>query len=192
VQTRLTPDFNSIDVSYPPKKMLLVAVKDAKLLEVWVSADGTNFRQLKTYSILGQSGTLGPKLKEGDRQVPEGIYKIESLNPNSLYHLALRVNYPNDYDRLKAKEDGRENLGSDIMIHGKRSSIGCLAMGDPASEELFVMAAQTGIENVSVILSPVDFRNHDLPPNMPLIPSWSNELYAMIKTELIKLKKSDR
>jgi hypothetical protein len=39
------------------------------------------------------------------------------------------------------KKDGRKNLGSNIMIHGKNCSVGCLAMGDEAAEELFVLAA---------------------------------------------------
>jgi hypothetical protein len=61
---------------------------------------------LKTYPILAGSGTLGPKLVEGDGQVPEGLYRVESLNPNSSFHLALRVNYPNEFDRAKGKLDG--------------------------------------------------------------------------------------
>ncbi len=142
---------------------------------------------LKTYPILGTSGTLGPKLAEGDEQIPEGLYRIESLNPNSLYHLALRVNYPNGFDKAKGAQEGRTNLGSDIMIHGKAASLGCLAMGDEAAEDLFVLAAETGIENIAIILSPVDFRVRGLPPNMPATPAWTPELYADIQKELMKL-----
>ena len=125
-------------------------------------------------------------------QVPEGLYRIESLNPNSLYHLALRVDYPNQFDRAKGRADGREDLGGDIMIHGKSCSIGCLAMGDPAAEELFVLAAETGIDNLSVILTPVDFRTDELPAEMPKGPDWTPELYASIKRELMKLEKTTR
>lgn len=127
VRERLAPDFDRIEVSYPPDKMTFIGIKQDRVLEVWVS-DPPVF--LKSYPILGASGGLGPKLREGDLQVPEGLYRIESLNPNSLYHLSLRVNYPNATDRAKGKLDGRENLGSDIMIHGRTASIGCLAMGD--------------------------------------------------------------
>ena len=111
-----------------------------------------------------------PEVERGDMQVPEGLYRIESLNPNSLYHLALRVNYPNQFDKSKGKAEKRNDLGCDIMIHGKNCSIGCLAMGDEAVEELFVLAGETGIENITVILSPVDFRTRGLPRNMPRIP----------------------
>src|SRR5690606_33287906 len=99
------------------------------------------------YPVLAASGQAGPKLREGDRQVPEGFYAIESLHPNSRFHLALRVNYPNQSDRQRAAEDGRTNLGGDIMIHGSNASVGCLAMGDPAAEDLFVLVADVGIQN---------------------------------------------
>lgn len=190
VRARLAPDFERIGVDYPPERIALVGLKQEKLLEVWVSGDGDGFRHLKTYRILASSGTLGPKLKEGDMQVPEGLYRIESLNPNSRFHLALRVNYPNKFDKAKGKLDGRDNLGCDIMIHGRSSSIGCLAMGDEAAEELFVLAAQTGIDKISVVLSPVDFRAGELPADMPEVPDWTAELYESIKQELLKLKKT--
>ena len=70
------------------------------------------------------------KLKEGDGQVPEGIYHIDSLNPNSMFHLSIRLDYPNSFDKQQGKIDGRKELGSDIMIHGNTCSSGCLAIGD--------------------------------------------------------------
>ncbi len=189
VHSRLAPDFERIGVIYPPERIILIGLKQEKVLEVWVS-DEPKF--LKSYPILGASGSLGPKLKQGDRQVPEGFYKIESLNPNSSYHLALRINYPNQFDRDKAKIDGRKNLGGDIMIHGRKGSIGCLAMGDEAIEELFVLAAETGIQNISVIISPVDFRIRELPSDMPVVPTWTTELYDSIRQELNKFPKTAR
>jgi len=187
VRKRLAADFQRIGVAYPPKNITLVGLKQEKLLELWVSDPP---QLLKSYPILGASGTLGPKLKQGDMQVPEGLYRIDSLNPNSLYHLALRVNYPNEYDKSKGRLDGRDDLGCDIMIHGKDCSIGCLAMGDEAAEELFVLAAETGIGNISVILSPVDFRKRKLPAAMPHLPEWTPELYSSIKRELEKLDRT--
>jgi hypothetical protein len=188
VHGRLDPAFARIQVPYPPQQVVLVGLKQERLLEVWVRGEQTPLRLLKTYPILGASGRLGPKLREGDRQVPEGLYRIESLNPNSLYHLALRVNYPNAFDKAKARAEGREYPGSDIMIHGKTASIGCLAMGDEAAEDLFVLAAETGIENIAVILSPVDFRVRQLPGDMPAVPAWTAGLYEQVAAELSKLK----
>jgi hypothetical protein len=164
---RLQDEFQRIDMPYPPKRLCLVGLKQERILEVWVAGAEGGFRHLLSYPILAASGTLGPKLAEGDQQVPEGIYKLESLNPNSLYHLSLRINYPNGFDRKKGAIDGRKHLGSDIMIHGKAVSAGCLAMGDRAIEELFVMSADLGIEAITVLLSPVDFRKRQLPPDMP-------------------------
>ena len=108
VRERLAPEFERIGVAYPPESITLVGIKQENLLEVWVSDPP---KLLKSYPILGASGGLGPKLQEGDMQVPEGLYRIESLNPNSMYHLALRVNYPNQFDKAKGKLDGREDLG---------------------------------------------------------------------------------
>jgi len=190
VQERLAPPFARIGVVYPPQKIILVGLKQEKTLEVWVSQGDGPPKFLKSYPILAASGTLGPKLKEGDLQVPEGLYKIDALNPNSRFHLSLRVNYPNPFDKIKGKLDGRENLGCDIMIHGQSSSIGCLAIGDEAAEELFILAAETGIQNISVILSPVDFRVRSLPAGAIPGPDWISELYQSIQKELLTLKKT--
>ncbi|HAL92348.1 MAG TPA: hypothetical protein DCM68_04910 [Verrucomicrobia bacterium] len=184
VRKRLAPDFERIGAAYPPEQMALIGLKSEETLQVWVSGGGKEWEHLKSYPILGMSGTLGPKLKEGDRQVPEGIYRLESLNPNSLYHLALRVSYPNAEDVRRGRAEGRTELGGDIMIHGKDCSIGCLAMGDEAAEDLFVLAAQTGIDRVEIILSPVDFRVRDLPADRPLAPDWTPQLYESIRREL--------
>lgn len=189
VRQRLAPRFDQVGVAYPPKRLTLVGLKHERALEVWVAGENGEFRLLETFPILGASGMLGPKLAEGDRQVPEGLYRIESLNPNSQYHLALRVNYPNSYDKTKGKLDGRTNFGSDIMVHGGSSSVGCLAMGDQVAEDLFVLAAETGLNNITVILSPVDFRSRELPTGLQAMPSWAPELYSQIKDELLKFKR---
>ena len=187
VRERLAPCFARIGVSCPPSRLVLAAFKSERRLEAWVPGPDGGWRLLQTWPILGMSGTLGPKLREGDRQVPEGLYRIESLNPNSLYHLSLRVDYPNAHDRDRGREEGRETLGGDIMIHGNTCSIGCLAMGDPAAEELFVLAADTGLDRIRVILSPVDFRVRGLPADMPPVPAWTADLYAAIRRELAAL-----
>ena len=188
VRARLASDFKRVGCTYPPAKMMLVGLKKEKRLEVWVAPTNGVYALLKTYPIIGTSGGLGPKLVEGDSQMPEGIYRIDLLNPNSRYHLSLRVDYPNAYDRAKAAADGRTKLGGDIMIHGSAWSDGCFAMGDPAAEDLFVLAAETGLANVSVILSPVDFRVRELPEKRPKVPTWTTELYDLIGQELTQLK----
>ena len=184
VQTRLAPLFKAKSIPYPPAKFTLLALKEEKKLELHVLGTNGHYQLMNTYPILAASGTAGPKLKEGDLQVPEGFYAIESLNPNSRYHLSLRVNYPNAEDKRHAKEEGRTHLGGDIMIHGKALSIGCIAVGDPAAEELFILAAKTGIKNIHVLISPVDFRTRPL-KDIPLkTPAWIKPLYERIQAEM--------
>ncbi len=188
VRQRLAPRFVQVAVSYPPAKVAFIGIKSDRKLQVWVAGRDQQWKYLKDYPILGMSGVLGPKLREGDRQVPEGLYRVESLNPNSLYHLALRVNYPNADDLARAKEEGRMNPGSDIMIHGNTGSVGCLAMGDQAAEDLFILAAETGVGNLTIILSPVDFRRRDLPDDMPPVPGWTRPLYQSLRKALNDFK----
>ena len=186
VQARWQPFFNQKNLAYPPQKLLLVGFKKEKQLQVYASGSTQTWTLLRSFPIQKLSGRPGPKLRFGDFQVPEGFYRIESLNPNSAYHLALRVNYPNRFDRAQAEKEGRTNLGGDIMIHGSNVSVGCLAMGDEASEDLFVLAAQVGAENIEVILSPVDFRKSEVAENAGQ-PVWVKGLYAEIKKALLKL-----
>lgn len=186
-RARLLPYFQRAGVAYPPDRFVLAAFKAEGELQLYAAGPGQPLQHIQSYPVLAASGWLGPKLRQGDRQVPEGLYGIDSLNPNSRFHLALRVNYPNADDRARAAEDERSELGGDIMIHGGFASIGCLAMGDETIEELFVLAAEAGRENGRVILSPVDFRVRDLPPDFEPPTSWTPELYERIAREVTRL-----
>ncbi|MDR2863244.1 MAG: hypothetical protein LBV54_05145 [Puniceicoccales bacterium] len=183
VRLRLAPTFHQADVAYPASRLTLICLKEEKQVELWAGEAAGPMHYVKTYPVKAASGHAGPKLREGDQQVPEGLYSIESLNPNSRYHLALRVNYPNADDLARARKEGRKNLGGDIMIHGKAVSIGCLAMGDDAAEELFVLAAHTGVKNIRVLLCPCDLRtrNFDAPLNAP---AWTTSVYSDLKIAL--------
>jgi len=188
VQQRLAPLLNAQSLAYPLCKMMLIGLKDEKILELHLAGTDGVYRLIKRYPILAASGKSGPKLREGDLQVPEGFYAIEFLNANSRYHLSLRVNYPNPEDRQRAKEEGRTNLGGDIMIHGKAASIGCIAIGDPAIEEVFVLAHIVGLENIGVIISPIDFRTRPMSEVNAENPKWLKPLYERIKTALEDFK----
>ena len=108
--------------------------KEERELEIWVRA-GQQYKLFRTYSIAAMSGGLGPKLREGDRQAPEGFYYVtpSRMNPNSRFHLSVNLGYPNTYDR----HHGR--TGSALMVHGGRASIGCFAMTDPKIEEIYAL-----------------------------------------------------
>ena len=118
-------------------ELFMRAFKHEGVLELWARANNkARFVQLKTYPICAASGVLGSKKKQGDRQVPEGFYRIDRFNPQSRFHLSLGLNYPNAADRQRITE----NPGGDIFIHGDCASIGCLAMGDSAIEEIYLLA----------------------------------------------------
>ncbi len=184
VEARLRSKFEAAGVPYPPAQLAYIAFKDTAQMEVYARTHASaKWRRVHTYPILGMSGDIGPKLRQGDMQVPEGIYRADFLNANSRFHLSIRLNYPNEFDRAQAQAEGRAELGSDIMIHGTSASIGCLAMGNQAAEDLFILAALSGREQVEIVVSPTDFRRH--PVRTPDgAPAWLPVLYGNIKAAL--------
>ena len=112
--------------------------KQSRELEVWLrhGAEGA-WELFRSYPICNFSGDLGPKLREGDRQSPEGIYRVSrsALRPNSSYHLAFDLGYPNLYDRTHGRS------GSRLMVHGKCASRGCYAMTDGMMDEIYGLAS---------------------------------------------------
>lgn len=184
VYERLEPRFRYAGVDWPPKRVSLVALKEQRLLEVWVE-QGDQWVHVHDYLIRAASGKAGPKLREGDRQVPEGFYNIIWLNPHSQFHLSMKLDYPNNYDRSQARKEGRTGLGGDIFIHGEEASRGCLAMGNSAIEDLFVLTALVGKDNVSVLIAPRDLRAEPLPGLASLVPrDWVEELTRDIAAAL--------
>ncbi len=183
VATRLAPRCRAAGLDWPPARVALLGFKAERRLELYgaAGADDGAWRFVHAYPVLGLSGGPGPKLREGDRQVPEGRYAIASLNPNSRFHLSLELDYPNADDRAQAAREGRMQLGGDIFIHGGDASVGCLALGDAAAEELFVLAALAGPERVTVLLAPADLRRVAAPP---ADAAWVTELYARLRAEL--------
>jgi hypothetical protein len=177
---RLAAKFEAANATWPPAEAGLIALKDKKVLDLYTRAKGGSWQLIHRYPVLAASGATGPKLRQGDKQVPEGVYNISLLNPNSRYHVSLRVNYPNAFDRKMAAKDGRKELGGDIMIHGKAVSIGCLAIGDEAAEELFVLAAQIGLPRMKLIIAPQDFRYKEIPQVAEGQPAWVTQLYAEV------------
>lgn len=104
-------------------------------LEVWLRGEGPEFIHFRDFEICTFSGTLGPKLAEGDHQAPEGFYRVgvQQLNPNSRHHLAFNLGFPNAFDRQHAR------TGSALMVHGGCSSVGCYAMTDAGIDQIYTM-----------------------------------------------------
>lgn len=179
---RYQPVCKRKNVSWPPARLTLLAFKRERLLEVWGAAKSGAYRRLATYKILAASGGPGPKRREGDLQVPEGFYHLPELNPNSLFHLSIKVDYPNA-DDIKNSKVARDAMGGDIYIHGNQMSIGCLALGDRAIEELFPLVAQVPAAERRIIISPFDFRRRPK-ARYPKEAPWVHAMYDRIKRAL--------
>jgi murein L,D-transpeptidase YafK len=128
--------------------------KESLELELWIKPNSEKqFKLWKTWPIAAMSGGLGPKLKQGDQQSPEGFYAVNAraMNPQSNYHLSFNIGYPNAFDQ------GQARTGSLIMVHGKKVSIGCFAMTDPVIEQIYLVieaALNHGQSSVPVHIFP--------------------------------------
>ncbi|WP_099909028.1 L,D-transpeptidase family protein [Legionella massiliensis] len=182
--------FANAHVNYPPKEVALLAFKKERHMELWARDENQSWRYIHTYPLTAFSGRLGPKLKERDGQIPEGIYRLTTFNPFSSMHLSMMINYPNNYDRLQASKDGRRNLGNNIFLHGKSMSVGCLAVGDRAIDQLFLLARRVGLSQIRVIIAPNDLRK-DKPATATFAqPRWLPDLYKQISLALNSFPKS--
>ncbi len=129
--------FDAAKVPFPPAAVLFRVFKAQRRFEVWATGKrGTPYTQVAVYEICYASGLVGPKRKQGDMQVPEGFYLVDSVNPSSNFHLSLHVNYPNASDRVLSN---KRSPGSAIMIHGNCVSAGCMAMSDERIQEIWVI-----------------------------------------------------
>lgn len=135
--------------------LTILVFKRERMVELWASG----WSEPRMYAMTGFSGRLGPKLQEGDGQIPEGVYAVEYLNPNSRFHLSLKVSYPNGFDRARAKADGRTELGGDIMIHGGEATVGCIPIGDEGVEEVFYLVEKARVSHVKIVIAPYDMRS---------------------------------
>jgi len=137
VRPALERDLAALGLHYGDP-VFLRAFKEERILELWLrKRENGKFELFRTYPIAAASGDLGPKIKEGDGQVPEGFYHVPpgAMNSNSIYHLAFNIGFPNAHDRSLGR------TGSFIMVHGGSVSIGCLAMTDAKIEEIYSLCA---------------------------------------------------
>jgi murein L,D-transpeptidase YafK len=155
----------------PKESPILVRLfKEESELEVWKQDTTGRFALLKTYPICRWSGELGPKIREGDRQAPEGFYTINpgQMNPNSSYYLAINLGFPNEFDRAWGR------TGDFIMIHGICSSRGCYAMTDEQIGEIYALARESffggqqtfQVQAYPFRMTPLNMARHRTNPNM--------------------------
>ena len=147
--------FKRKNIAYPCKDIYLRAFKSQNELELWARNNTAGeYKLIKTYHICAVPGSLGPKRREGDRQMPEGFYFIDEFNAKSDYYLSLLLNYPNYSDQLISKQ---VKLGGDIYIHGGCVTVGCMPMTDEGIKEIYTVclnAKLNGQENIPVHIYP--------------------------------------
>jgi murein L,D-transpeptidase YafK len=158
----------NMDVSSP---ILVRVFKTESELEVWKKDRTGQFALLKTYPICKWSGDLGPKVREGDRQAPEGFYDITpaQMNPNSQFYLAFNLGYPNAFDRA------HDRTGAHLMVHGDCSSRGCYAMTDEQILEIFALGRESffggqksfQVQAYPFRMTPANMAKHRNNPNLP-------------------------
>jgi murein L,D-transpeptidase YafK len=151
--------------------MLVRLFKQEAELEVWKQDRSGRFALLKTYPICRWSGDLGPKVREGDRQAPEGFYAISpgQMNPQSAYYLSFNTGYPNAFDKALGR------TGSQLMVHGDCSSRGCYAMTDEQIAEIYSLGRESffggqrafQLQAYPFKMTPVNMAKHRNNPNMP-------------------------
>ena len=158
----------NMDVGSP---ILVRVFKTESELEVWKQDRTGRYALLKTYPICKWSGDLGPKVREGDRQAPEGFYNITpaQMNPNSQFYLAFNLGYPNAFDRAHGR------TGAHLMVHGDCSSRGCYAMTDEQILEIFALGRESffggqksfQVQAYPFRMTPANMAKHRNNPNMP-------------------------
>lgn len=132
--------FVKAKVDYTNFDLFIRVFKKESILEAWAKNKKDNtFTLVHSYSICSSSGTLGPKRKEGDLQVPEGIYQLNHFNPVSNFYLSLGVSYPNASDKILSD---KQHPGGAIYIHGNCVTVGCMPLTDDKIKELYVMAVE--------------------------------------------------
>ncbi|HWV01666.1 MAG TPA: murein L,D-transpeptidase family protein [Devosia sp.] len=161
--------------STPGAAMMVRIFKQSNEFEVWKQTKAGPFALFKTYKICAWSGTLGPKVSEGDRQAPEGFYNITPalMNPNSNYYLSWNTGFPNKFDRALGR------TGANLMVHGDCSSAGCYSMTDESVAEIYALARESfNGGNAVVQMEIFPFRmtpqNLALVADNPNLPFWMN------------------
>ncbi len=173
IAPKLIREMNAIDTNLGDPAFIRI-FKNEKKLEVWLRK-GLTYTLFKSYTICHHSGDLGPKIKEGDRQSPEGFYTVDAnqLNPNSDYHLSFNLGFPNEYDR------SHNRTGSLLMVHGRCSSVGCFAMSDFRMDEIYAIvesAIISGQYQVPVHIFPFRMTQANMAAHSSSkwLPFWEN------------------
>lgn len=173
---------NAAGINSTNYDLFLRAFKFEEDLEVWAkNKEDNEYTLLTTYKFCENVGELGPKRKEGDKQIPEGVYHISKFNPTSQYFLSLKINYPNISDRILGDE---YSPGGQIFIHGGCSTIGCIPITDEWIKELYVLCVQAknqGQEQIPVHIFPARLTNENMNLLQSQFSSSKNRFWKQLK-----------
>ncbi len=154
-------------------KLKIMAYKAEGKLELWLKTKANrDYKLFRTYDFCAHSGTLGPKVIEGDGQTPEGFYKINVFNPMSSFHLSLGVDYPNATDLARTGKDRKP--GGDIYIHGNCVTVGCIPLTDEKIKEVYVLAVEArnaGQQDIPVTIMPFRMNKANLDKYLQTYPN---------------------
>lgn len=181
----LKKEFEKKGLTYPAKYIFVRSFKLDSEMEIWVKNSAADtFRLFKSYRVCTLSGKMGPKRREGDRQVPEGFYYINDFNPNSNYHLSLGINYPNFSDRILSDQ---KKPGGEIYIHGDCITVGCIPLTNEFIDEVYILAVNAknaGQDFIPVHVFPVKFGNNrslEYLGNFSLTDNSSKQFWTELK-----------
>jgi len=183
-RAELKDKFKIAGEKYPPAKISLIGLKQERLLCLF--AGDKKQKLIAKFPLSTFSGKLGPKLKEGDLQIPEGVYKITGLRAS--FRLSLCVDYPNDFDKRQAMADHRTNLGGDILIHNGTKSTGCLVLSMDDMAQIFTAAHDIGCKNLALIIAPCNLTSTKPEMDMSKQPKWLAGLYKKLGQQLNQYK----
>jgi len=185
--------FSAKKLNYEGFHLFLRAFKKEQKLEVWVREAGRDeYSLLHVYDFCAVSGTLGPKRKEGDYQIPEGIYSINHFNPLSKFYLSLGINYPNASDKILSDPI---SPGGDIYIHGNCVTIGCIPLTDDKIKELYIMAVEAknnGQDKIPVHVFPAKLSDAELNSLKATFPAKSIVFWKNLKLIYDDFEKSKK
>ena len=188
VPPKLVADMTAKDMDLQSPILVRLYKQEAEL-EIWKQDRSGRFALLKTYPICRWSGDLGPKVREGDRQAPEGFYTISpaQMNPQSAYYLSFNTGYPNAFDKALGR------TGSQLMVHGDCSSRGCYAMTDEQIAEIYSLGRESffggqksfQLQAYPFKMTPVNMAKHRNNPNMPFwkMIKEGNDQFEVTKQE---------
>lgn len=178
----VTGNLKKYNINIDKLEIYLRAFKREKILELWAKTkENEAYTLIREFEICTSSGTLGPKRKEGDLQVPEGFYYISHFNPESNFYLSLGINYPNESDKILSD---KKHPGGAIYIHGNCVTIGCMPITDESIKELYIYSVEArnnGQDKVPVSIFPCKLSDTNYKSlqrtyadNSSLLDFWTN------------------